>query len=86
MGQRTRTINIESVLPVSTGCSVTGTEGNTSGLLWSPPTSYDGIVQQYENYLIATYDQVFTTQNQKQWDLKTGKLNWTKSFTVGDCN
>jgi hypothetical protein len=86
VGQRTRTINIESVLPVSTGCGVTGTQGSTSGLLWSPPTSYDSIVEQYENYLIATYDQVFTTQNQKQWDLKTGKLNWTKSFTVGDCN
>jgi len=86
VGQRTRTINIESVLPVSTGCGVTGTQGSTSGLLWSPPTSYDSIVAEYENYLTSTYDQVFTTQNQKQWDLKTGKLNWTKSFTVGDCN
>ena len=86
IGQRTRTISVESVLPVDTGCSITGTQGDTSGLLWTAPTSYDNIIQQYEDYLKDTYDQVFVTQNQKQWDLKTGKLNWVKSFTVGDCN
>ena len=77
-----------SILPTSTGCGVTGGgggAGTSSGLLWSAPTGYDSLITEYEQYLRDTYDQVFITQNQKQWDLKTGKLNWTKSFTVGDC-
>ena len=88
VGQRTRTISVQSILPTSTGCGVTGGgggEGTSSGLLWSAPTGYDSLITEYEQYLRDTYDQVFITQNQKQWDLKTGKLNWTKSFTVGDC-
>ena len=88
IGQRTRSISVESVLPVATGCSVTGGSGEpgtSSGLLWSAPTGYDSLVAQYETYLRDTYDQVFVTNDQKQWDLKTGKLNWNKSFTVGDC-
>ena len=80
IGPRTREISIEAVLPVDTLTSV-----RASGALVAPSV-YDAYVADYENYLTATFDQVFTNSAAKNWNPKDGRFTFNKSWTVGSCS
>lgn len=80
VGERTREISIESILPPDTGCLVGGL------LSYAAPTGYDALVSGYELYLSGAYDQVFLNNENKTWSPKDGRFTFTKAWTVGGCS
>lgn len=82
VGQRTREISIEAVLPVwdSGRCSTISSVG--AGV----PTDYDSLVSGYEANLTGTYSQVFINSESKTWNPKDGRFSFNKSWTVGGCS
>jgi len=80
IGQRTREISIEAILPPDTNCL-------TNGLYTViAPTGYDAFVSGYESSLIGTYAQVFVNSENKTWTPKEGRFTFNKSWTVGGCS
>ena len=80
IGQRTREISIEAILPPDTGCLVGGLYNIAA------PTAYDSFVDGYESALTAAYAQVFVNSESKTWTPKEGRFNYSKSWTVGGCS
>jgi len=80
IGQRTREISIEAILPPDTNCL-------TNGLYTViAPTGYDAFVSGYESSLTGTYAQVFVNSENKTWTPKEGRFTFNKSWTVGGCS
>ena len=80
IGPRTREISIEAILPVDTLVSV-----RASGALIAPSV-YDAYITDYQDYLTATFDQVFVNNSSKSWNPKDGRFTFNKSWTVGSCS
>ena len=80
IGQRTREISIEAILPPDTNCLTNGIYTVTA------PTGYDAFVSGYQNGLTATYTQVFVNSENKTWNPKEGRFTFNKSWTVGGCS
>jgi hypothetical protein len=80
IGQRTREISIEAILPPDTGCLVGGFYNVGA------PTGYDAFVSGYESALSAAYAQVFINSENKTWTPKEGRFTFNKSWTVGGCS
>ena len=80
IGQRTREISIEAILPPDTGCLV-GSVYNVSA-----PTVYDSFIAGYQSALTAAYAQVFVNSENKTWNPKEGRFTFNKSWTVGGCS
>jgi len=83
IGQRTRGLSIEAILPVVTDCAI-GTGAAVPGF-FNAPDVYDSIVINYESFLIASYTQVFVTTSSKTWDPRTGRFSLNQEWTVGSC-
>jgi len=80
IGQRTREISIEAILPPDTNCLTNGIYTVTA------PTGYDAFVSGYQSGLMTTYDQVFVNSENKTWTPKEGRFTFNKSWTVGGCS
>ena len=86
VGQRTRELSINAILPPSTTCCiVSGLICPDGGGFFSAPDAYDALVVSYAAVLDAHYDQVFVTSSSKTWEPKTGRFSLNQSWTVGKC-
>ena len=83
VGQRTRSLSINAILPPVSDCSTTGAAGGAS--FFNAPDVYDALVLNYASILTHNYTQVFVTDSSKTWEPKTGRFSLTQSWTVGSC-
>ena len=83
VGQRTRSLSINAILPPVTDCSTTGAGGGAS--FFNAPDVYDALVLNYASILNHNYTQVFVTDSSKTWEPKTGRFSLSQSWTVGSC-
>jgi len=82
VGQRTREISINAILPMQIDCAIS-TGGNL--YFYNAPDVYDSIVFNYATVLALNYNQVFVTASTKTWEPKTGRFSLNQSWTVGNC-
>lgn len=81
----TRGINIEIVMEPPTGCPTTEA-GAAAIIAASPKSEVDVIIQSFEDDLTTNYEQVFLTQDQQSWDIKTGRYTRNVQWTYQACN
>ena len=77
VGQRTRELSINAVLPIVSDCS--------NVAFYNAPDVYDALVINYAAVLNTAYKQVFVTNSSKTWEPKTGRFSLQQSWTVGSC-
>ena len=77
VGQRTRGLSINAILPAQTNCS--------NAAFYNAPDAYDFLVISHANTLASSYNQVFVTASSKTWEPRTGRFSLTQEWTVGSC-
>jgi len=76
-GVTTRSIAIDSVLPIGTVCP--------GGMAVSTPTAYASLVSAFEVDLKAAYSVVFVSDHSVSWEPHVGHFTLNKTWTVGSC-
>jgi hypothetical protein len=84
VGQRTRELSINAVLPMQTNCTIFSGAGSNP-YFYNAPDVYDALVLNYANVLAFNYTQVFVTASSKTWEPKTGRFSLNQAWTVGSC-
>jgi hypothetical protein len=86
VGQRTREISINAMLPMHTICCInTGPICQDTPNFFFAPDVYDSLILSYATVLAGQYEQVFVTASSKTWEPKTGRFSLNQSWTVGSC-
>lgn len=75
-----RNVNIECVMPIPTGCTV-------SNLLTNKPTTQvNAILCTFEADLSGNYNQVFLQNDSENWNPKTGQYSRQVTWLYNDCS
>lgn len=77
VGPRTRSLSIDSQLPVVINAANSG--------FYYAPVDYDAFVISYAAELAKFYTQVYVTDSSKTWEPRTGRFTLNQSWTVGNC-
>ncbi|NVM34811.1 MAG: hypothetical protein HWN81_04400 [Candidatus Lokiarchaeota archaeon] len=77
---RVKQLNVELVVPPSTGCdtliAITGD---------IPLTEVDSLISLISGDLVTNYDQVFVSTNTQNWNFTQGRYTRTVAWTYNDC-
>ena len=82
--ERKRTVNIDLVMPVSTGC-FTSIAGVTALMAAAPTTQVDNIISAFRGDLALTYNQIFKESDQPHWEPRAGRYSRSVTWTFQNC-
>jgi len=82
--ERKRQINYEATIAPADDCPTT-VAGVIAMMSKSPSSDVDTIIDAIEADLVATYDQVFKSNDQETWGPKDGRYSRNVEFTIGEC-
>ena len=75
----TRDVNIEAIMGIPTGCTVANL------LSLKPTTQVNALLCDFETDLTGTYSQVFKSQDNERFDIKTGNYSRNVRWQFVDC-
>lgn len=76
----TRNVNIEAVMSIGSGCTVSALLAN------KPTTQVERLLCNFEQDLSGTYDQVFLQDDSENWNPKTGRYSRNVKWIYLDCS
>lgn len=79
-----RTVHVEVVMPVATGC-FTSIAGVTALMSAAPTSQVQTVFDAFRGDLALTYNQIFEDRGQPHWEPRTGRYSRSVTWTFQNC-